>query len=144
MHIVATMADGSTHETETALFMCLADRFAFREHFGRNWNAIRARYLVGTPNYLTDETLAEEFDEVWNTFFYWRCLARNGYGGSFEVFLTDVLQVDMVEQEADESEGTEKAEPEGTKEEEPDPTESPGETSTETTSSSPISSLRSA
>lgn len=139
MRIVATFLDGSRHETDTALYQCLTDRFAFRERFGVSWLSVVHR-LRGQ-----DASAQVDTDERMPAFFDWRCLSRNGYRESFDTFLETVADVSHPELEAlAEAPGdveTEKAEPEGTKEEEPDPTPSPGETtSMETTSGSHTSS----
>lgn len=126
MRIVATMLDGTVHETNTSLFQCLADRLAFRQHFGRSYLALAKKYQDPAQ-----AAFDSEWDEAWLAFFDWRCLSRNGYGEDFDTFLATVAEIDHPDVE-------EPAEEEDT---EPDPTPTPGETtSTETTSSSPSSS----
>lgn len=131
MRIVATMLDGTKHETETSLFQCLADRFAFREHFGVSYLSLAKRF--SGPEAATDP----EWDERWLAYFDWRCLARNGYRESFNTFIATVAEIDHPDIDVP-VEGE-------LQEEEPDPTTAPGEpTSTATISSLPTSSEPSA
>lgn len=130
MRIVAELIDGTKHITETSLWQCLADQFAFRDHFGRSYLSLSKVVKDAEGD------VADVWDERWTAFFIWRCLRRSGtspYEGDFTKFLENVARYDVIVPDAEKPEDTKAQEIER-----PDPTEpSSATTSTETTSSLP-------